>query len=122
MADKKHEEFKHIALNQNDRGLLACPKTLLHRNNNKMYAKLRLAVDSVNFMNMGLMNEDQISSSIEGGAVMYHLMTNPELLKDCKNIYEQHESEKTDCVVCGSSYPNLKQDSDTCYECRKKHE
>jgi len=71
---------------------------------------------------MGMLSDEEKNMFMNGGAIMFHIMTNPEFLKECKNIYGQEESKKTDCVVCGSSYPNLKKDSDTCYECRKKYE
>lgn len=89
---KKPSELRHIKLTEHDLGVLACSKTILHRYNNKLFQKLRLSIDAFNAKSfLGQMTEEQERMLTEGGALMYHLMTDKKFLNRCKNIYNQNK-------------------------------
>ncbi len=78
----------HIKLNIDDRAILANVKSILHRNSNRLFQKLRLGIDAENFSQFNSqMNSETKEAYLNGAALMYQLMTNPEFLKDCDNIY-----------------------------------
>ena len=88
------ENFKHIVLTDSDRGLMACCKTIMHRDHRELFRKLTIGIDAFNFTQyMGGMTENERELMQEGGALMYHIMTNPDFLKECKNIYSKEKTE-----------------------------
>lgn len=121
------DNFKHIKLTEKDKGILTVPKSLFHKGNIDLYNKMRLCIDALQVQDKAYhiypMSSSEMTMLQTGGALMFQLMTNPDFLKECENIYKEngkYKEDKTDCVVCGSSYPNLKNDSDTCFSCREK--
>ncbi len=86
---KKPSQLRHIKLTEYDLGVLACSKTIIHRDNNKLFQKLRLSVDAFNCRDcLGQLTEDQERMLMEGAALMYHLMTDKKFLNKCKQIYK----------------------------------
>lgn len=87
------KDLKHIKASNDDRGKLACVKTLLYRDNSQLFHKLRLAVDAENhYQFQGEMDRMTEEAYLNGAAIMYELMKNPKFLKDCENIYEKYHN------------------------------
>jgi hypothetical protein len=84
------KDYNHIKLSQEDKGILACCKSLLYNKNTELYHKMRMAIDAEKVMSYRIpMPADVYEAYKNGAAIMYHLMTNPEFLKECENIYKQ---------------------------------
>ena len=85
---KKTNKLNHIKLNINDRGIFSSAKTILHRNSNILFQKLRLCIDAENLCQFKFqMDRATKEAYLNGASLMYQLMTNPDFLKDCDNIY-----------------------------------
>lgn len=89
--ERKKPDLKHIKLSQEDRGILCCSKTILFNKNRELYHKMRMAIDAEEVAQFKIysMSDEVRMAYKNGAAIMFHLMTNPEFLKDCENIYEK---------------------------------
>lgn len=85
------KDYSHIKLSHNDKGILACAKTILYNKDAKLYHKMRMAIDAEKVFNYKHhpIPADVYEAYKNGAAIMYHLITNPEFLKECKNIYTE---------------------------------
>ena len=87
--ENKIPKYDHIKLSNVDKGILCCAKSILFNKNRDLYYKMRMAIDAeevTQFKIYGM--EDYIREAYKNGAaIMFHLMTNPDFLKECENIY-----------------------------------
>lgn len=90
LRSKKKYKFSHIKLTNKDIGTFAAMKTILSRDGGDLYGKMRLAIDAFDRDQCsGIMHDNDKSMLMNGGALMYHLMTDPEFLKESEDIYNQ---------------------------------
>lgn len=69
-----------------DTNVIATMETVLFENNTVLYYKMKYAIDQFKKMQgNSWISEEEERILEEGGALMYHLMTNPEFCNDFKS-------------------------------------